>query len=378
MPFTLPDRSSRLAELIQVLQADRDAIAWPDRVDLAESLREYLDGQPGTEGVEIMRLLAEDPKPEVRHAVAHLLPLVADEDFPALHDKLKDDCDAFVQRTAARAHRAREKARRAAWRKPVGLDQITRELAEIEKRHGVPAARRASQLCSQSIETVVSAMVHDLGSIATAAKAVTTALAADDGSRQLQFAKRLEEIVDQFERTVADMAQFTEPLSAERRVEQLRPIVQEAHQAALVGLDADDHAEAVHFRIDVPASIRVRVARHLIVTALVNVIRNAYQAFLGMPEHSKPWEIQIRARETASRVEIAVCDNGPGFSPEAAEALSAPALGRRNKAKRHSTGYGLPNAMRQVAAHDGALEIDSKPRRGTVVRITLPREFRKV
>jgi hypothetical protein len=39
----------------------------------------------------------------------------------------------------------------------------------------------------------------------------------------------------------------------------------------------------------------------------------------------------------------------------------ARARGRRNKAKRRSTGYGMPNAMRQVAAHDGTLEMEAWP-----------------
>jgi C4-dicarboxylate-specific signal transduction histidine kinase len=128
----------------------------------------------------------------------------------------------------------------------------------------------------------------------------------------------------------------------------------------------------------VPPAFHVRVARHLIVTALTNVIRNASQAFADAPARSKPWEIEIRASETGTRVEIVIRDNGLGFSPEAREALSAHAPGRHNKAKRHSTGYGLPNAIRQIAAHDGTLEIDSKPQRGTTVRMALPREFMRV
>jgi signal transduction histidine kinase len=378
MHFTLCDRSSRLAELIKAIRKNRTAIPALDRVDLADSLREYLDGQPGGEVIELMGLLADDPTPEVRHAIAHLLHLVADEDFPALYDKLKDDWDAFVQRTTARAGRMREKARRAARRKPLGLDQITRQLAELEKRHGVPAARFASQLCGQSVDTLVSSMVHDLQTIAVAAKATTAAMALDDGSRRTELLGRLEGVLDQFQRTVTDMDQFTKPLTVERAIEELRPIVKEARDVTLASLRASGCAvpEGMQCRIHVPATIRVRVARHLIVTALANVIRNAYEACMGRRACEGPFEIVVEARESGGRLLLDIRDNGPGLSPQAAKSLSACVPGRRNKAKRTSTGYGLPNAMRQIAAHDGTLEITSTAHRGTTVRITLPREFR--
>ena len=51
-----------------------------------------------------------------------------------------------------------------------------------------------------------------------------------------------------------------------------------------------------------------------------------------------------------------------------------PAAPERNKSKRQSTGYGLPIAARNVAAHGGLLRLESRENEGTTVTILLPRE----
>jgi signal transduction histidine kinase len=73
-------------------------------------------------------------------------------------------------------------------------------------------------------------------------------------------------------------------------------------------------------------------------------------------------------------VTLRIEDTGQGICDEE---LRTPLLltpGRRNKSKRQSTGYGLPIAARNVAAHGGILRLESREDEGTTVTIVLPRE----
>jgi signal transduction histidine kinase len=67
-------------------------------------------------------------------------------------------------------------------------------------------------------------------------------------------------------------------------------------------------------------------------------------------------------------VEVSVTDTGHGLEPEQVEKALKPFY----STKPLGTGLGLPLVARIVAAHGGGLAIESRPRRGTTVRITLP------
>jgi signal transduction histidine kinase len=44
----------------------------------------------------------------------------------------------------------------------------------------------------------------------------------------------------------------------------------------------------------------------------------------------------------------------------------------RNETKKQSTGYGLPIAARNFAAHGGTMELESRENEGTAVTMRLP------
>jgi len=122
----------------------------------------------------------------------------------------------------------------------------------------------------------------------------------------------------------------------------------------------------------IPERITVDVARHHVVAALANVIKNAYEACGSPLACADGRQITITATETHGSIELRIVDNGIGFSPEEAKALLPLTPGRRNKTKSNSTGYGLPNALRKIKAHGGAMSFESQEGGGTTVIIRLP------
>ncbi|HKY26453.1 MAG TPA: hybrid sensor histidine kinase/response regulator, partial [Pyrinomonadaceae bacterium] len=97
---------------------------------------------------------------------------------------------------------------------------------------------------------------------------------------------------------------------------------------------------------------------------LVNVIYNAVDA---MPNGG---ELKLSAQEIAERVTITICDTGTGMRPDVKSRLFDPFFTTKGKA---GTGMGLAVSFGIIRRHEGAIEVESEPGRGTELKIILPR-----
>lgn len=105
-----------------------------------------------------------------------------------------------------------------------------------------------------------------------------------------------------------------------------------------------------------------------LVRALVNLLVNAAQA---VAEKGSGVVKVATGAEPEGPVWLTVVDDGAGITPEHLERLSEPYFTTR--ARTGGMGLGLFVTRGIVAAHDGALKFDSRPGRGTCVRVELPR-----
>jgi len=97
---------------------------------------------------------------------------------------------------------------------------------------------------------------------------------------------------------------------------------------------------------------------------LVNMIYNAIDA---MPYGG---EIRLSTQESRERVMISVGDTGSGMTPEVKQRLFDPFFTTKGKA---GTGMGLAVSFGIIRRHDGSIEVDSEPGRGTTFKISLPK-----
>lgn len=97
---------------------------------------------------------------------------------------------------------------------------------------------------------------------------------------------------------------------------------------------------------------------------LVNMIYNAIDA---MPSGG---EIRLSTQENRDRVVICIGDTGTGMTPEVKQRLFDPFFTTKGKA---GTGMGLAVSFGIIRRHEGAIEVDSEPGRGTTFRISLPK-----
>jgi signal transduction histidine kinase/ActR/RegA family two-component response regulator len=97
---------------------------------------------------------------------------------------------------------------------------------------------------------------------------------------------------------------------------------------------------------------------------LVNMIYNAVDA---MPSGG---EIRLSIQENRERVVVCVGDSGTGMSPEVKQRLFDPFFTTKGKA---GTGMGLAVSFGIIRRHEGSIEVDSEPGRGTTFKISLPK-----
>jgi signal transduction histidine kinase len=99
----------------------------------------------------------------------------------------------------------------------------------------------------------------------------------------------------------------------------------------------------------------------------VNIIRNAIQA---VADSGRPGTVSVATAAAGPAIEVTIHDSGIGMSPDQLEHAFDPFFTTR--AVGQGTGLGLTVARDIVQAHDGRIQIASRPGDGTTVAVILP------
>lgn len=186
----------------------------------------------------------------------------------------------------------------------------------------------------------------------------------DDDQRQMVDELLAE--VDRINETVNDLLQLTR----EERFEPtaLEPVRVVDQTVALI--EAQAERQEVSIRRFYPEQVpTIRADPDQIRQLLLNLMLNALQAMPGGGELSLRVEV-LNGRYGPSEewVQIVLADTGTGIPPEELEKIFDPFYTTKNE----GTGLGLAISHRIVERHEGELEIESEPGRGTTVYLRLP------
>ena len=362
---------------------DGQAGYWRDRLAMAGELMEAFQTGQALECTpvirELLRRFAGDSKWEVRKVVANGLALIEDDVFDELAPRLLCDSNAFVKRAAEQSYSRRRRRRRDV-RKRESVDRrVARRLSRLREDCGDDAVREVFSLSEARFCQLAGSMAHDLRSVLTHLQPAAKGLAGglDNGTDRAILERKATRVVEGLafmERCVTDMERYTEPLPVERHPEDLAEVVTVACEMArrnIEELGFDSHM--VVLRQNVPEGLRLQVSRHLMILALSNLVKNAYESFMERQKHLHRGEVSVSAEPNGDTIKIVIRDNGMGMATEDLAELLSFLPRRRNKAKRKSTGFGVPIARRYIEAHHGTLTFESEEDVGTTATVTLPR-----
>lgn len=174
---------------------------------------------------------------------------------------------------------------------------------------------------------------------------------------QQRFAGRLKDRLNELEHQVRDMLVFARgdlPLEDQLMPAELLAALRSAAEARVQGI-------AIRWQCDVRNGALL-CNRDTLVGALLNLIENALQATSNHPRI----KVHLYARGSALRVSIS--DNGAGIDAATLARLGEPFFTTRAT----GTGLGLAVVKSVARAHSGALELRSRPGRGTCATLQLP------
>jgi signal transduction histidine kinase len=373
-----------LPGILDALESNRDAAPWVLRRGIAASLNEYLTQSSHREvAIRIAQILADDPKWEVRKETAAILPLIPDAEFAPLAAKLSQDSNSFVRKMAERAVEQRRKGFRDGSNRRRGIDQVVEQFDLLAATQGKAITERARNLATRLYEYSVSATVHDMRGVLTSTRAKlakiqqATLEAPNDREAMQSGLSQIDERLVYLEKYVNAMSLYSQAIPQERVPVQLFKLVNEAREVASDAVASQfGNVANVEVIVSVAEPITVMVARHQMLAAITNVLKNAYEAIVLDENRSRPGRIDITSHLNGNdEVRTIILDNGMGLSSEDLLDLRAFAPGRTTK-RGLGTGFGLPIAQRNIAAHGGSISVESTQNQGTTVTITLPLETR--
>lgn len=225
---------------------------------------------------------------------------------------------------------------------PLNAMTIHLELLRQKLTAGLGRARRPSSTLLQEGE--------EAGSVVAAA----------DLAGALRHAGVIADEIKRLDQVLQGFLKFTRPEELKLQPVDVRTLVNEVSEL----VEADAHQASVRVIVDCPADApHVNVDPGMMRQALLNLAINACQA---MPEGGALRIACATARDT--RVQISVTDTGVGIKPEDLNRI----FDLYFTTKEQGSGIGLSLVYRIVQMHDGEVEVESAPGRGTTFKLLTP------
>lgn len=348
---------------------------WRQRAELVDQLAEHLRAGSQMESVKpALIALSEDPKWEVRRAVADKLLGLEDEILIPLLAKLLNDPNRDVQRSASRIQRELRQGKARPTEAESDAESVEYLYAQLERKVGKRAANLARETAARQIELMIGPVVHDIKNAMQPIISGANDLLMPPTNRPFDGKQEAERIRDHAKRAhemLKALLEYAKPMELHVREEVLADLIQHATQSS-AGVFGQSK-RPVRFRTDVNTALKVMVDRDGFSRALDNLLKNAAESFSHPDCKQSSPTVTVTAQQDAIEglVRITVQDNGIGIPSEELDLLRKFRPGTRSS-KPGSTGFGLANVARIIREHAGSLQLESVPNEGTTVTILLP------
>ena len=166
---------------------------------------------------------------------------------------------------------------------------------------------------------------------------------------------------------VQEVLEFVRPI----RLQVDRTAVGEAIRSAVQLADTKVKRGDIYVEMGVPDTLpQIHGDPHQLTQLFTNLLTNAYEAMDGRGRVTISAGATRMEDGAAGRdaVLIELADEGPGMPPDVADRVFSPFF----TTKPQGSGLGLAIVRKIVDAHDGSIDLQTAPGRGTKVRVTLP------
>jgi signal transduction histidine kinase len=250
----------------------------------------------------------------------------------------------------------------------VGVMLMCRDLAYLSEVHSTIQYSRKLAALSRLTAGVAHEIKNSLHAMIIHLELVKQQIAGSRGQAGPADPKEAGEHVAVIAATLRRLDEMLQGLLKFTRPDELK--LQEAALRSMVDairpiVDAEAKKSGVTVEVDCPADLPLlRADPAMMQQALQNLALNACQAMPG------GGRLRIAGRTAGDRfVEVTVEDTGVGIPPEHLDKI----FNLYFTTKTGGSGIGLSMVYRTVQLHDGEIEVQSSPGKGTAFRLTLPR-----
>jgi PAS domain S-box-containing protein len=251
----------------------------------------------------------------------------------------------------------------------IGTFGISKDITEVK--------RLQNQLIQSeryiAIGEVFTGIQHSLKNMLNACKGgaymVRTGLAKDERKMFKEGWEIVQEGIDRMTDMSSDMLKFVKGWVPKLEKVDLAKVLSEIDH--IVKKSASDRG--IEYRLKIAKELpRVPCDSQMIHSAVMDLVSNALDACLWKDYNEKKVpkvNMNVYLNNSEEDVIIEVKDNGCGMTETVKRKIFTPFYTTKSKS---GTGLGLPICSRMINAHNGRIDVESEPNKGTVFKIALP------
>jgi len=214
-----------------------------------------------------------------------------------------------------------------------------------------------------SIGELSSTIAHEIRNPIAAAKSLVQQMGEDPASPEnVEYGKVALEELDRVERSISHLLKYAKEEDYSFTNVNLASVVDSALTQMRAKLD-DAHVQVARNYISGPT---VSADGDKLRQVFANVLDNAIDA-LGRVAEGRRIDLFVE-NGRPDRATVRIHDNGEGIAPEKIDRIFNPFFTTKDK----GTGLGMAISRKIIEAHEGTIEVESEPGRGTEFTIRLP------
>jgi putative PEP-CTERM system histidine kinase len=164
-------------------------------------------------------------------------------------------------------------------------------------------------------------------------------------------------------KTVTHINRLIHRLSQLRHELQIKPVESDLNVVVAKALDGWENADGVNLIKDLHPIPKILLDQEQMLKVVTNLALNAREAV------SSTGQVRIETAQNNGWVTLTVSDNGNGMDPEF---LNRSLFRPFQTTKKNGLGIGLFQCKMIVEAHNGKIQVESQPGKGTTFRVILP------